>query len=90
MSEPCSFCGGPVNPYDVGTWKQVMGWVTGPKAHGMTLREYTGKYAHTACINKTRDGQAPNQASMLDEKEVISEKPSLDSLKAAEELFRND
>lgn len=48
-------------------WKQVKGWVHGPKAHGLTLREYTDEYAHNACVNKARAGQAADQPSLLDE-----------------------
>jgi hypothetical protein len=67
MSEPCEFCGGPVNPFDQSTWKQVKGWIHGPKADSMTMREYTKKYAHTHCINKAKLGQAPSQIDLLNE-----------------------
>ena len=65
MSVPCSFCGGPVNPHDIGTWKRVQGWVHGPKADSMTMREYTGEYAHDHCVKKAKTGQAPDQPDMF-------------------------
>lgn len=91
MNELCCFCFDPVNKDDPESWKQVMGWVSGPKAHGMTLREYTGRFAHAGCIAKLKAGQAPDQPSLLDEEVIMeaSRRPSLESLKAAEELFRN-
>lgn len=66
MSEACSFCGGPVNPHDISTWRMVKGWVHGAKAHGMTLRENVDQYAHNHCIIKARDGQAPDQPEMFE------------------------
>ena len=68
MSEPCALCRGPVNPHDIGTWKQVIGWVGGPRKDAMTLREDTGYYAHDSCVQKAKGGQSADQPS-LDEAE---------------------
>lgn len=81
----CDLCGHVLNVNDPKVWKQVSGWVHGPKAHGLTLREYTGLFAHDACVNKGRAKQAPDQESLLDEPEMISIKPA--DLTLAEELF---
>lgn len=64
MSEKCEFCPNPLNPYDLGVYKQVAGWVSGPKADGMVLREETGKYAHRTCIEKMKAGQLPEQPEL--------------------------
>lgn len=68
MSEECALgCGKPVNPHDVGTWKEVRGFVGGPKKDSMRLREDTGRYAHDACVQKMQEGQAVDQPSLYDE-----------------------
>lgn len=67
MSVDCALgCGMPVNPHDVGTWKEVSGWVGGPRKDSMRLREDTGKYAHDACVARVQAGQAADQPSLLD------------------------
>ena len=67
MSEECALgCGKPVNPHDIGVWKQVIGFVGGPKKDSMRLREDTGRYAHDACVQKVQGGQAVDQPSMFD------------------------
>lgn len=67
MSEDCALgCGNPVNPHDIGTWKEVRGFVGGPKKDSMRLRENTGRYAHNACVQKLQEGQAIDQPSMFD------------------------
>jgi hypothetical protein len=76
MSKPCAVCGGPVNPHDEGTWKQVLGWVHGKRKDGMTLREDTGQYAHDPCIAKMRSGQAPAQPDLFDS--TTDSPPSVD------------
>ena len=70
MSKECAFCGGPVNPFDKGTWKEVTGWVGGPKKDSMRLRVNTERYAHTGCVMKQVEGQAPEQLSMLDDSQA--------------------
>ena len=90
VSNQCPYCDNPVNKDDPLTWKGVTGWVHGPKAHAMTLRENTGLYAHDECIKKVRAGQAPDQVSLLDEDTVLFELPPLaipSDIKLAEELF---
>ena len=64
MSEPCAFCGGPVNPHDISTWKQVTGFVGGPKKDSMRLREGTGRYAHHACVIMAQNKIAVDQPTM--------------------------
>lgn len=67
MSEDCALgCGKPVNPFDKGVWKEVRGFVGGPKKDSMRLREDTGRYAHDACVAKMQEGQAIDQPSLLD------------------------
>lgn len=72
-SLPCALnCGKPVNPYDNGVWKEVTGFVGGPKKDSMRLRTDTGRFAHDACVHKASMGQAPDQPAM-DEPEVLDE-----------------
>jgi hypothetical protein len=54
-------------PHDEKTWKQVVGWVGGPRKDSMRLRTDTGKYAHDHCVAKLQSGQAVDQPSMFDE-----------------------
>lgn len=86
MSEPCSLgCGNPVNPHDAGTWKQVTGYVGGPRKDSMRLREDTGKYAHDHCVAKLTAGQSIDQPSMFDSP-VESSKVDASNLDLPEEL----
>lgn len=71
-SEACYFCSGPVNPHDASTWKQVAGWVHGPRKDSMTLREDTGKYAHAHCVEKAKAGQAADQPDLFGEDSGIT------------------
>lgn len=64
MTVECYFCRGPVNPHDLGTNSQVMGWVYGPKKNGLRLTEPTDRYAHDACVNKAMQGQASDQPEL--------------------------
>lgn len=66
VSEECALCGHDLNPYDVGTWKEVKGWVGGPKKDSMRLREDTGRHAHNACVEKLQAGQAVDQPTILE------------------------
>jgi hypothetical protein len=68
MSAPCFFCGNPVNPFDLGTWKQISSWVKGPKANGACLSENTDLYAHDPCVRKAKSGQPPEQGTLFEEK----------------------
>lgn len=85
MSEACEFCGGPVNPHDQGAWKQVVGWVHGPRKDSMVLREDTHKFAHDHCVQKARGGQAPDQPDLFgddpgDSTEVAETEISIDDV----------
>lgn len=73
MSEACALCGKPVNPYDTGTWKEVRGWVGGPRKDSMRLREDTGRHAHDHCVAKLQAGQAIDQPSMFEDAPTLSE-----------------
>lgn len=67
MSTECALgCGKPINPHDLGTWKEVTGWVGGPRKDSMRLREDTGRYAHDACVAKVQSGQAVDQPEIFD------------------------
>lgn len=70
MTVECAVCGGPVNPFDQGAWKEVRGWVHGPRKDSMTLREDTGRYAHTPCIEKQKKGQPVDQPDLFGEEDV--------------------
>ena len=63
----CPLCRKPVDNNDPSSWKQVQGWVGGPRKDSMRLREDTGKYAHDYCIKKIQEGQAIDQAELWDE-----------------------
>ena len=66
MSEDCALgCGKPLNPHDVGIWKEVTGFVGGPGKDSMVLRRDTGRHAHPACIAKARAGQAVDQPDIF-------------------------
>lgn len=60
-------CGNPLNPYDEGTWKEVRGFVGGPRKDSMVLREDTGAFAHNSCIEKARRGQVADQPDMFEQ-----------------------
>lgn len=65
-SVPCALnCGNPVNPFDASAWKEVRGFVGGPKKDSMRLREDTGNYAHNACVAKVMEGQSIDQPSIF-------------------------
>lgn len=64
MTVNCYFCDGPVNPHDLGTHAQIIGWVHGPKRNGLRLAEPTDRYAHEACVNKAMQGQASDQPEL--------------------------
>jgi hypothetical protein len=67
MSEECALgCGKPVNPFDAGVWKEVRGFVGGPKKDSMRVRQDTGRYAHDSCVAAHQAGQAVDQPSLLD------------------------
>lgn len=65
MPNNCDFCLEPVRDDDPTAWKQVTGWVHGPKRDSLTLREPTGRVAHNECIDKARQGVLPNQEGLF-------------------------
>jgi hypothetical protein len=67
MTVPCLICKKPINPHDVSSWKEVTGFVGGPKKDSMVLRKDTGNFACTPCIHKERQGQAPDQDTLFAE-----------------------
>ncbi len=66
MTTQCRFCNRDINPHDISSWKEVTGYVGGPKKDSMVLRTDTGRHACTPCIHKLKEGQAPDQESMFD------------------------
>lgn len=87
MSEPCTLCGEPLNPYDTGVWKEVVGWVGGPRKDSMRLRHDTGRHAHDRCVAKVAAGQAPDQPG-LDEFTVAPERNPKDVI-ALEDMLND-
>jgi hypothetical protein len=65
-TDSCGLCGDPVDKNDPTTWKQVKGWVGGPRKDSMRLREDTGHYAHDKCVAKVQAGQTIDQPSMFE------------------------
>lgn len=65
MTVFCVYGGEPINPHDEGVYKKVSGWVTGPKADSMILREDVGEYACRTCINRLKLGQAADQPDLF-------------------------
>lgn len=66
MTENCALCGGPCNPYDQQTWKEVTGFVGGPKKDAMRLRKDTGRHAHESCVRLASQGHDPSQPTLED------------------------
>lgn len=85
VSETCALCGGPVNPYDSSTWKEVVGFVGGPRKDSMRLRRDTGRYAHNHCVGVANAGQQPDTVDLLTEIDPVSEHTP-----GVEELFDDD
>jgi hypothetical protein len=65
----CALCQLDIDRHSPATWKQVIGWVGGPRKDSMRLRENTGKFAHDACVAKVQKGQAIDQPDLWDEPE---------------------
>jgi len=89
MTKPCDLCGGPCNPYDESSYKQVAGWVHGKKSDSMTLREETGKVAHEKCILKAKAGIAPDDADLFEEQRQDADDRPIEIMpqELIEELF---
>ncbi len=75
MTVQCKLCGKDINPHDISSWKEVTGYVGGPKKASMVLRTDTGSYACTPCIHKAKDGQAPDQDSLFEPQAQMTGRP---------------
>lgn len=64
LSETCELCHKDIDRHSPATWKQVIGWVGGPRKDSMRLRENTGKFAHDACVAKVQIGQTVDQPDL--------------------------
>lgn len=70
----CGLCGNKITDLNDPTlWKQVVGWVGGPKKDHMRLRADTGEFAHDECVKKVAEGQAPDQPSIFEAPEKEEE-----------------
>lgn len=67
MDNECPFCGKPVDKDNRTTWKQVEGWVGGPKRDSMRLRRDTGEFAHDECVLRAQRGISQDQTTLLDD-----------------------
>lgn len=93
MTVNCFFCNGPVNPHDLGTWKQVAGWVGGPRKDSMTMREDTGVYAHDKCVHKAQAGQSADQPDLFGEEKPdtrVYKELALGDLKTFKKLLEDE
>lgn len=68
LTNRCLLCKRGVDKDDPTTWKQVVGFVGGPRKDSMRFRKDTGKYAHDACVQKEARGQAVDQPDLFEEK----------------------
>lgn len=66
MTTNCKLCGKDINPHDSSSWKEITGFVGGPKKDSMVLRTDTGNFACAPCIHKAKVGQAPEQDSLFE------------------------
>lgn len=62
--DKCLLCKKDINKDDPNTWKQVLGWVGGPRKDSMRLRSNTGGLAHDVCVEKVQRGQAVDQPNL--------------------------
>ena len=84
MTVECALkCGNPLNPFDIGVWKEVRGFVGGEKKDSMVLREDTGRYAHSSCVEKARAGQHPTQPELLADEPRPQKWGSVEELEAS-------
>ena len=65
MAECALDCGRDVDEHADETWKEVRGFVGGPRKDSMRLREDTGRFAHAECVQRAQEGQAPGQETMF-------------------------
>lgn len=71
-TEKCILCYQSIDKYSASAWKQITGFVGGPKKDSMRLREDTGRYAHEECVKKLSAGQAIDQPSIFDNEDRAS------------------
>ena len=64
MTEPCVFCQGPCNPHDLHVAEEHRIFIFGQRKNHSALRQPLGIYAHEACIEKQKAGQAPDQETL--------------------------
>lgn len=64
LKNRCPLCKQGVDKDEPTTYKEVKGWVGGPRKDSMRLREDTGRYAHEACVKKIASGQAIDQPTI--------------------------
>lgn len=67
MDELCKLCHEPVDRHSPDAWKEVTGWVGGPRKDSMRAREDTGNYAHDKCVAALSDGIPPGQPDLFTE-----------------------
>lgn len=67
--DECPLCKQPIEVHDPRNWKEVTGWVGGPKKDSMRLRQDTGRVAHDDCVQKLQAGQAVDQPDIFEEVE---------------------
>jgi hypothetical protein len=67
METSCGLCHQLLNPDDPDNWKEVRGWVGGPKQDSMRLRSDTGELAHDTCVLAAADGQVPGASDLFAE-----------------------
>ena len=63
----CFICSKSVDRHDSDTWKQVIGFVGGPRKDSMRLRADTGFFAHNECVQRKQRGVAEDQAELSTE-----------------------
>lgn len=90
MTTKCCLCLRDINPHDLSSWKEVTGFVGGPKKDSMVLRTDTGRYACTPCIHKAKEGQAPDQPSLLDEPIELPSREMIERLDEAEKSMLDE
>jgi hypothetical protein len=71
----CSFCGTKVDPKDKSTYAEIRSYVHGEKKDSAVLRNYTGRYAHEACVNNLKSGIAPDQPNLNSAMDSSIEQP---------------
>lgn len=84
--DKCLLCKKDINKDDPNTWKQVLGWVGGPRKDSMRLRSNTGGLAHDVCVEKMQRGQAVDQPDIW-EMDTTTHVQGTDDVEALEGLL---